>query len=135
MNRNLAKAQRRRLRELGGIAYERDLSNELAKVESAFRAWRAGELDPFELSETIHRFHQGPARALFTRYDDSNVECAVASAIHRGVLSREEAGADIVEMFDSRLACLREMDAQESAGSGVAEPDRPLRAARSPERS
>jgi hypothetical protein len=47
MNPNFTKAQRRRLRELGGIAYERDLSNELAKVESAFKAWRAGELDPF----------------------------------------------------------------------------------------
>jgi len=53
MNGELTKAQRRRLRELGGIAYERDLSGELAKLESEFKRWRGGQISPFELSDTI----------------------------------------------------------------------------------
>jgi len=111
MNRDFTKAQRRRLRELGGIAYERDLSGELTKLESEFRRWRGGEIDAFELSETIHRFHQGPSRELFSKYDRSNLDFAVAQAIHRGVLSEEEAGADMIELLGSHLAFLREQDA------------------------
>jgi hypothetical protein len=38
------------------------------------------------LSEIIHRFHQGPARELFVRYNTPHVEMAVAGAITTGVL-------------------------------------------------
>jgi hypothetical protein len=110
MNPDLTKAQRRRLRELGGIAYERDLSEELAKLESEFRRWRAGEIDAFALSEAIHRFHQGPARQLFSKYEDSNLEFAVAQAIHRGLLSKEEAGVDAIQMLARHLAFLAAND-------------------------
>ena len=92
MNREWTKGQRRHLRELGGMACERELSAELAKLEAEFTRWRAKEIDAFGLSAAIHRFHQGPARELFSTYDQSNLEFAVASAIHRGLLSKEEAG-------------------------------------------
>lgn len=78
MDPNLTKTQRRRLRELGGIAYERDLSEHLGKLESEFRRWRSGEIDAFEVGEAIRRFHQGPARELFSKYDHSNLDFAVA---------------------------------------------------------
>ena len=45
-NSELTKAQRRRLRELGGMAYQRELSAELSNLESEFRRWRAFEIDP-----------------------------------------------------------------------------------------
>ncbi len=51
MDPNLTKAQRRQLRELGGMAYERDLSSHLATLESEFVRWRAGEIDAFVLAE------------------------------------------------------------------------------------
>lgn len=111
MNRDFTKAQRRRIRELNGIAYERDLSDELTKLESEFKRWRDGEIGAFELLETIHRFHQGPSRELFSKYDHSNMDFAVAYAIHRGVLSEEEAGAGTIELLGSYLAFLREQDA------------------------
>ena len=110
MNRDLTKAQRRRVRELGGIAYERDLSAELTKLETEFKRWRGGKLDAFELSEVIHRFHQGPSRELFSKYDYSNLDLAVAHAIHRGVLLVEEVDADTIELLGGYLASLRERD-------------------------
>ena len=55
MDPNLTKAQRRRLRELGTLAHARELSTELAKVESAFARWRSGEIDGFDVSDEIHQ--------------------------------------------------------------------------------
>jgi hypothetical protein len=107
-NRDFTKAQRRRLRELGAIAYERDLSIELSKLEGEFARWRAGEIDAHDLSDHIHRFHRGPARKLFSLYDHSNRDFAVAYAIHRGLITAEEAGADALEMLRAHLAFLRD---------------------------
>jgi len=108
MEPNLTKTQRRWLRELGGIAYKRDLSEHLAALESQFKRWRAGEIDAFALSDAIHGFHQGPARELFLAYQSSNVEFAIAHAIHRGVVSESEAGPEIVEALSEYLSHLRE---------------------------
>jgi hypothetical protein len=110
MNPDFTKAQRRRIRELGALAYERELSEELAKLEAEFKRWRAGEIDAFQLSEAIHRFHQGASRELFTRYDQSTLEIAVAQAIHRGIVSQDEAGADTVALLGNILAFLREQE-------------------------
>ena len=110
-NREFTKAQRRKLRELGAIAYERDLSAELSKLETEFERWRASEIDAHELSDRIHGFHQGPARKLFSTYDHANRNFAVAHAIHRGLITEEEAGADIIEMLQVHLAFLRDQEA------------------------
>ena len=93
------------------MAYERDLSQELARLEDEFRRWRSREIDSFALAEVIHRFHQGPSRELFSKYDDSNSEWAVAHAIHRGVVSVEEAGAEALELLARHLGFLREQGA------------------------
>jgi hypothetical protein len=114
-NREFTKAQRRRLRELGAIAYERDLSAELSKLETEFGRWRAGEIDAHELSDRIHRFHQGPARKLFSVYDHSNLDFAVAHAIHRGLITEEETGADAKEMLRVHLTFLRQHEVDDSA--------------------
>ena len=92
------------------MAYERDLAAELSKIEEDFGRWRAGEIDAHDLTERIHRIHQGPARSLFSKYDHSNLEFAVAHAIHRGLISEEEAGADVIEIIRSHLAFLREQE-------------------------
>ena len=110
MNPNLTKAQRRQLRELGGLAYERDLSEQLTALESEFKRWRAGEVDAFVLAEAIHRFHQGPARELFSKYGTSHIDFAVANAIHRGVLKREEVGDEVLEILATHIGVLRQQD-------------------------
>lgn len=111
MRRELTKTQRRRLRELSALAYERDLSSELAKLEEGFKSWRAGTIDAFELSGSIHRFHQGPSRELFSKYESRNLELVVAHAIHRGLLSAEEAGEEVLRLLDKEMALFRDHDA------------------------
>lgn len=108
MDPNLTKAQRRQLRELGRMAYERDLSSHLATLESEFLRWRAGEIDAFALAEAVHQFHQGPARELFSKYGTSHLEFGVASAIRRGVIKQEEVSAELREVLRKYLAVLSE---------------------------
>jgi hypothetical protein len=110
MDSNLTKAQRRRIRELGGIAYERDLSVHLATLEAEFKKWRAGEIDAFAVVDAVHRFHQGPARDVFSTYQSSNLEFALAHAIHRGLVSESEAGPDVMDALARYLSHLREHD-------------------------
>ena len=114
-NCEFTKAQRRRLRELGGMAYERELSAELSNLETEFRRWHAGEINAHELSDRIHRFHQGPAQKLFSKYEHSNLDFAVADAIHRGLITEEEAGADGMEMLRVQLDFLRDREDDDSA--------------------
>lgn len=91
------KRQRARIRELVSIAYGRELDRELGTLEPHFAEWRAGRLDPFELSDRIHRFHDGVSRELFKLYDGpADPRFAVANAVHRGILTRDEV-ADLLE--------------------------------------
>ena len=99
MRQDLTKAQRRRRRELAGIAYDRELSRELASLEGEFARWRSGTIDAHELDEKIHEFHQGPNRRLYTTYTGGAIELAVAAAIANGIISEAEAGSEMLEIL------------------------------------
>jgi hypothetical protein len=104
LDRDLTKSQKRRIRDLAAIAYERDLAAELGKLEAEFRRWRANEIDAYTLSNLIHRFHGGPARELFNRYDSSVLSFALAGAIRRGVVTEAEAGPEALEALAGLLS-------------------------------
>ena len=103
---DLTKSQRRRFAQLAGLAYQRDLDAELAKLEAEFQKWRAGELSGHDLSDLIHAFHQGPSRELFKAYDQRFREFAVLNAIRRGVLTETEVGPEILALLAPKLALL-----------------------------
>jgi hypothetical protein len=86
----LSKHVRKLLREAAGSAYQKELSAELEKLHGSFERWRRGELSPFDLSDEIHRFHQGPNRQLFVRYTDNDPLLAVAGAVSAGILRLDE---------------------------------------------
>jgi len=91
-----SKRIKRLLREHAGEAHEEELRRALMPVAEAFKRWERGELGSGELSETIHRFHQGPARDLFARYNTPHLEMAVAYAITVGVLDRRKIPAELL---------------------------------------
>ena len=72
-------------------------------VSEAFKRWERGELGSGELSEIIHRFHEGPARELRVRYDTSHLEMPVAFAITTGVLPRETIPGELLEHLAGAL--------------------------------
>jgi hypothetical protein len=94
-----AKRIKRLLREYAAAAHEEELRRALLPVAEAVRRWERKELDSGELSEIIHKFHQGPARELWVRYNTTHLEMTVAFAITTGVLSRDAIPAELLEQL------------------------------------
>jgi len=91
------KRVKRLLREHAAVAHEEELRRALVPVAEAFKRWERAELDSGELSEIIHKFHQGPARDLWVRYNTAHLEMAVAFAITTGLLSRDTIPAELLD--------------------------------------
>src|SRR2546428_11707345 len=79
---------KRLLREYAAVAHEEELRRALLPIAEAFKRWEREELDSGELSEIIHKFHQGPARDLWVRYNTAHLEMAGAFPQTTGLLSR-----------------------------------------------
>jgi hypothetical protein len=116
------KANRRKLRELAGVAYTREIGTELSKVEKDFGRWRSGEIDPFELSDRIHRFHDGVSRDLYVFYRDVSPNTAVARAVAYRILDRAEIPRDILPALESAIEYFAERNEQ---SGGMGEEDLP----------
>ncbi len=93
----------RLLREYAGAAHEEELRRALLPVSEAFKRWERRDLGSGELSEIIHRFHQGPARELYVRYNSARREMAVAYAITAGVLDRRTIPAELLDHLAGAL--------------------------------
>jgi hypothetical protein len=89
--RDLPKAARTAIRQLASIAYERELSAELVKLQHKFEEWHREEIDAFDLEKFIHAFHNGSARELFNRYAaGAMLDHAVAGAVLSGAIQEDE---------------------------------------------
>lgn len=83
--------------EYAAAAHEEELRRALLPVAEAFKRWEGEELDSGELSEIIHKFHQGPARDLWVRYNTTHLEMPVAFAITTGLLRRDTIPAELLD--------------------------------------
>jgi len=84
------KKMQRHLRELAELAYERELSAPSQALLQEFLRWEKKEMDVFELNAKIHEFHQGISRSLYAQYSGADAAIGVASALHRGIVKRDE---------------------------------------------
>ena len=92
------KAEKRKIRELCGLLYEKELSLAIFKLAYEFEKWKAGKISVWEVSEKIHKFHQGSSRNLFVCYDfiNTNGHLLLASAIAGGLISEKEVPEEIL---------------------------------------
>ena len=91
------KLERKELRRLAGVAYERELAKALESLEEDFKRWRKNKISAFELSELIHKFHNGVARDLWSFYTAGPAELNVKHAIADGVILKTEISTGILE--------------------------------------
>ena len=102
---------KRLLREYAAAAHEEELRRALLPISEAFGRWERKELGSGELSEIIHRFHQGPARELWVRYNTPHLEMVVAFAITTGVLGRDTIPAELLEHLAGAMRFYKEEQA------------------------
>jgi hypothetical protein len=101
--KDVSKRVKRLLRTAAGAAHEEELGRALLPVAEAFELWKAGQLGSGELSEILHRFHQGPNLELFRRYNAPNPNLAVAHAIVTGILDRSTIAPELLEHLAGAL--------------------------------
>lgn len=89
-NNRFTKSERKELRKLAGLAYERELAKALEALEKSFRQWRKKKINAFELSDLIHKFHNGVARNLWSFYETGHTEIIVRRAIAEGIILETE---------------------------------------------
>jgi hypothetical protein len=97
-------AQRKDLRRLVELAYQRELGEELGALEASFHQWRCGSINAYDLSEAIHEFHDGPARNLYVSYNRLKPDVLVARAFARGVLTEKDVTPSIRDALQSQIA-------------------------------
>ena len=104
----LTKKQRKHIRELASVSYERELNAALDKLQAAFQKWKHGGMSPFDLNEEIHQYHNGTARDLYKRYAIGDPDMAVMFALAEGILKIEELNEDCRTFYQNRLDRLQE---------------------------
>lgn len=101
--KRLPKPIRKKLRELSGVAYERELGRELDKLMADFGEWKKGNINAFELSDRVHKYHNGPQKDIYKFYTDPEENVCVARAAATGVLKRDEVPDEILAAIERQV--------------------------------
>lgn len=112
MSRKMSTKLLKTLRQFAGIAYERELSIATRALQEQFVRWENKEIDVFELNEKIHEFHNGISRKLYSQFVGMDSAFGVASALHDGILSREEVGEDVFLSVEGIVLSLSKLGAK-----------------------
>ncbi|MFH1442198.1 MAG: hypothetical protein ABIH18_09200 [Candidatus Omnitrophota bacterium] len=99
-NNRFTKSEKKELRRLAELAYQRELTKALELLEENFRQWRKNKITAFELSELIHKFHNGIARDLWIFYTTGYTGLSVKHAIAEGVILNTEVRPCILEKLE-----------------------------------
>lgn len=97
VNNRFTKSERKELRRLVALAYERELAKALGELDKSFRRWRMSKISAFELSDRIHKFHNGGARDLWSFYETGHTELCVKHAIAENIILKSEVSQGILE--------------------------------------
>ena len=95
------KVIKRLVRQWAETAYDRELSKALLELGEQFDRWQRAEISAFELTELIHRFHDGDSRDLWKKYATNQLEPALGVAVAAGVVRREELPPNLLQHLAS----------------------------------
>ena len=101
---SFSKKQKRILRELAVECHEWHLRTFLENLYEDFQKWGGYSIGALELTERIHKFHDGPARDLYKIYVLAPPELAICFAINNSVISFDAIDPEISEEIRALLA-------------------------------
>jgi hypothetical protein len=110
-----------KIRSQGGAACAERLETAADARPPTFRlaplpARRSGEIDPFELSDEIHRFHDGVSRELYNLYGNAPPRQSVPRALAR-ILQETDVPPELLAALESTVQFFRDFKTE------PAEPD------------
>ncbi len=103
----MAKSFRKTAKQLIGKAYQREQDKALEALRHEFDRWKSGEIDCWELTDLIHRFHNGESRDLYKIYEMGDTKIALARAVALGILGEEEVPAALRESMQATIDFFR----------------------------
>lgn len=95
------------LRELSGKAWDCELGTHLAGVAEKVDQWRASRIDSFELSDAVHKFHDGASRETWSVYNALTPDVLVARALAFGFLDEADVPETIRAALSGRIEFMR----------------------------
>ena len=105
----LTKQIKKLIKEYSEIAYDRELSQALEDLRKEFDRWQKNQVAAFDLSDTIHQFHEGISRELWWKYNMGKGAIGLTMAIASGIIARDELPSDLldflsrdIEFFETR---------------------------------
>ncbi|HWR07031.1 hypothetical protein [Sporomusa sp.] len=78
----------------------------MEKLAEQFILWQNNQIDIWDLEETVHKFHNGPAKELYQRYTMLSPVEVLPYALFKNLIAYEElpdAVADEMKMIASNL--------------------------------
>ncbi len=83
---DFTKSEKKRICQLGDLAWYRGQRLELRNIAVAIEEMESGRLTPFDVTERIHKVHDGAARDLDRQFSNALPWLAVCRAHLEGVL-------------------------------------------------
>ena len=115
---DLTKADKKKVRQLAGIAWERELRHEILGIMTAINEMENGSLSPFDVNDRIHKFHNGASRDLYRQYSESLPWLGVCRAFFDRVLTDDDlvdASDEVRAGIAEYLASFARLEAEEEA--------------------
>ena len=107
MLQSMTKSQKKHLRYLASIAYDRELGFALDRLFEVYQQWKSDEIEAWDVNEEIHKYHNGKSRELFNRYASPDPCVLVVRAIADGILKLEEVNEDCRALLEADLELFR----------------------------
>ena len=107
------KSERALLRELTGEAWEAELGEELEKLFEDFTKWLDHGMSALDLSDRIHKFHNGPSRDLYSLYTGADPAMIVGRAIAMGFIDKESLNDELRLKLAGQISAFRRLQTDE----------------------
>ena len=85
-----SKSEKKHLRQLVSLAWERELRRELLKIGDAIALMRENSMNVHEVDTLIHSHHDGISRDLYQRYAEGDLWLATCYAYAHEILADED---------------------------------------------
>lgn len=106
----ITKSEKALLRTLAEEAWAIELDEALAELFEDFEKWADKGISAFELSDRIHKFHNGISRELYGQYTNLGPAAAVSRAIALGLIESDSLGDLLLGKLESNIELFREIN-------------------------